>query len=90
MPILMTTPDMREETWLGAAAWAGGSQKCRGKMPALKPKPTRNRRKVRVPREVAASPGAAGVNRNPPAPAPNRPPGPAARPKAANRHRVPV
>ena len=27
------------ETWLGAFAWAPGSQKCRGMSPALPPKP---------------------------------------------------
>ena len=32
---------MIAETWLGALAWAPGSQTCKGMMPAFKPKPTR-------------------------------------------------
>ena len=40
MPILMTTPDISAETCDGAAACAGGSQKCNGTRPALTPKPT--------------------------------------------------
>ena len=38
MPILMTTPDISAETWLGAAACAAGSQECSGIAPALMPK----------------------------------------------------
>ena len=45
MPILMITPDMMAETWLGALAWAPGSQTCSGMMPALRPKPTRRERR---------------------------------------------
>ena len=30
---------MSAETWLGALAWAAGSQKCRGTMPAFMPNP---------------------------------------------------
>ena len=39
MPILMATPDMMAETWLGALACADGSQMCSGKKPAFMPKP---------------------------------------------------
>ena len=40
MPVLITIPDIRADTWLGADACAGGSQKCIGTTPALKPNPT--------------------------------------------------
>src|SRR6478735_6878839 len=36
----MTMPDIIADTWLGAAACAGGSQKCIGTNPALNPNPT--------------------------------------------------
>ena len=39
MPVLSSTPDMSAETWLGAAAWAPGSQKWSGTRPAFRPKP---------------------------------------------------
>ena len=48
MPILMMTPDMMAETWLGAIAWELGSQTCSGMMPALRPKPTSARTKIAV------------------------------------------
>ena len=48
MPILIITPDMIAETWLGALAWAPGSQTCKGMMPAFKPKPTRAKTKMAV------------------------------------------
>ena len=38
-PILITTPDIRAETWLGATGCAMGSHTCSGAMPALVPKP---------------------------------------------------
>src|ERR1035437_5043035 len=34
------------EAWLGALAWAEGSQKCRGIIPALAPKPKSAREKM--------------------------------------------
>ena len=40
MPVLSSTPDITAETWLGAAAWAPGSQKWSGTRPALRPNPT--------------------------------------------------
>ena len=82
MPILMRTPDMIADTWLGAMAWALGSQTCSGMMPAFRPKPTRARMKIAVamPGRQAAS-GASGASANEPL---------AARSRAnrANRHRV--
>ncbi len=53
-PVFTTTPDMRADTWLGAAAWAGGSQKWSGMRPAFMPKPRRARRNTRVPAVPAA------------------------------------
>jgi hypothetical protein len=41
MPILMRTPDITADTWLGALACAGGSQTWNGITPALMPKATR-------------------------------------------------
>ena len=40
MPVLIITPDISAETWLGAAGCASGSQTCSGTNPALVPKPT--------------------------------------------------
>ena len=40
MPVLIITPDITAETWLGAAGCASGSQTCSGKKPALVPNPT--------------------------------------------------
>ena len=48
MPILMMTPDMIADTWLGAIACALGSQTCSGMMPAFRPKPTSARTKIAV------------------------------------------
>ena len=48
MPILMMTPDMMAETWLGAIAWALGSQMWSGMTPALSPKPAKARTKMAV------------------------------------------
>ena len=48
------TPDIIAETWLGALAWAAGSQKCPGITPALAPKPTRAAMKMA---EAAAETG---------------------------------
>ena len=39
MPILIITPDITAETWLGAAGCASGSQMCTGQNPAFVPKP---------------------------------------------------
>ena len=41
MPILIATPDMMAETWLGAFACADGSQMCNGNMPAFTPNPNK-------------------------------------------------
>ena len=30
MPVLIITPDIRAETWAGAAGWALGNQTCKG------------------------------------------------------------
>ena len=38
-PIFSMTPDITAETWLGALAWAEGSQTWNGMMPAFAPKP---------------------------------------------------
>ena len=38
-PIFSMTPDITAETWLGALAWADGSQMWSGMMPALAPNP---------------------------------------------------
>ena len=46
MPILITTPDMSAETWLGATGCAIGSQTCSGTMPALEPKPKSASKKI--------------------------------------------
>ena len=54
MPVLSRTPDMSAETWLGAAAWAPGSQKWSGTSPALSPKPSRARAKIQP--AIAAPP----------------------------------
>ena len=45
MPVLIITPDISAETWLGAAGWASGSQTWNGMTPALVPKPTSASRK---------------------------------------------
>ena len=83
MPILMSTPDMTAETWLGALACAPGSQTCSGMMPALSPKPHKPRTKM-ASRCGAASAGAQ----------PSRSSVPEARARAsaniANRHSVPT
>ena len=63
MPILMMTPDMIADTWLGATACALGSQTCSGMMPAFEPKPDqgqhedrrRHRRRQRCPGSSGAS-----------------------------------
>src|SRR5262249_21466227 len=39
-PILIITPDISADTWLGAAGCAIGSQTCNGTSPAFEPKPT--------------------------------------------------
>jgi hypothetical protein len=39
-PILITTPDIRAETWLGATGCAIGSHTCSGAIPALVPNPS--------------------------------------------------
>ncbi len=65
-PILTATADMMAETWLGAPAWAEGSQMCRGNMPALTPKPrsasqksgARSGRSRRGPRSQVPTPAA--------------------------------
>ena len=38
-PILMATPDMMADTWLGALACADGSHTCNGNRPAFTPNP---------------------------------------------------
>ncbi len=48
MPVLIITPDMRADTWLGATGWARGSQTCSGITPALVPKPSSASRKTSV------------------------------------------
>ncbi len=49
MPILITTPDMTAETWLGAEACADGSHECNGITPALMPNARSASRKSAVP-----------------------------------------
>ena len=39
MPVLIITPDINAETWLGAAGCASGNQTCNGMKPALVPNP---------------------------------------------------
>ena len=39
MPVFSITAERMADTWLGALAWAAGSQKWRGSSPALKAKP---------------------------------------------------
>ena len=81
MPILMSTPDMTAETWLGALAWAPGSQTCSGMMPALKPKPT----------SAEEEDGAGDIGRRSAAPARSKLPLAAYRSaKMANRQSVPM
>ena len=48
MPILIITPDMTADTWLGAIVCALGNQTCNGITPALMPKPTSARMKIPV------------------------------------------
>ena len=68
----MTTPDMSAETWLGAAAWAGGSQKWNGTSPAFTPNPASARQSTAptapAPRAGRAAPSAAKVQSAPPRP----------------------
>ena len=56
MPILIITPDITAETWLGAAGCASGSQTCTGQKPALVPKPTSASTKQTVLPPSAAAP----------------------------------
>lgn len=44
MAVLIITPDMTIDTLLGAAGCAKGSQRCKGKIPALIPKPMSTRK----------------------------------------------
>ncbi|EKD34071.1 MAG: hypothetical protein ACD_75C02481G0003 [uncultured bacterium] len=46
IPILIITPDMIAEIWLGAAGWAWGSQIWMGTTPAFEPKPRNARKKT--------------------------------------------
>ena len=47
IPVLIITPDIRAEMWLGAAGCASGSQICKGTIPALVPKPSKiNKNKI--------------------------------------------
>ena len=64
MPILMTTPDMTAETWLGATGCAIGSQMCSGMIPHLEPKPKSASRKtaLRKPGESDVTPARMVVN----------------------------
>ena len=60
-PVLMMMPDSTAEAGAGAAGWAVGSQMCRGKAPALAPKPTSTSREpahssVRSSTAAAAAP----------------------------------
>ena len=51
------TPESIAETWLGALAWALGSQTCSGMMPALMPKPRSAVRKIALRNPVPPCPG---------------------------------
>ena len=48
IPILIMPPDMRADTFDGAAGWAWGSQEWNGTMPALAPNPKKASTKAMV------------------------------------------
>ncbi len=58
---------MRAETWLGAAAWAPGSQKWSGTRPAFRPKPRNASAKAQVARGAAPSRRTIAANSKEPA-----------------------
>ena len=81
MPILMITPDMMADTWLGAIAWALGSQTCSGMMPAFRPNPTSASTKIAVAIPGDKLSSANGASAKEPVAA-------CSRAKSAKRHRV--
>jgi hypothetical protein len=55
------TPDRIADTWLGALAWAPGSQKCSGMMPAFRPNPVSVRKKSAFRAGIDAVPATSGT-----------------------------
>ena len=60
MPVLIITPDMSAETWMGATGWARGSQTWSGIRPALVPNPTSEQDE-----DAGRAPSAAALRRRP-------------------------
>ena len=60
MAVLIITPDMSAEMWLGAAGCARGSHMCSGTTPALAAKPTKASKNIRL--RTPAESGKEGVD----------------------------